>query len=392
MNTNSPCNLMRYIFILFLFMHAGFAYCQNLEENEPPLKNRFKYLEPKFHFGSFIKSNDKLSNSGLLDNGYGGVTLKLGWQPTDPEGWAARYGYPSYGVGFYSGFLSDAEVFGNPNALFGFIKFPVSKSSRRNVFSIEPSLGITYKLNPYHSQTNPVNTAIGARAAVYFNLDLGFAYKWTREMDLLYGFDFSHFSNGSIYQPNSGLNLFGLNVGLRYNYNATQRAFNKDIYSNNVLSSRFRRPVAQPARRERKKEIAIYIAGGAAQSYSMAGSDVLLGTFSGILDYEYQLTEKHAVTGGLDLFYDNRLQNRKPSDRWMTGAHLGYDYRFYRFAVKMQIGKYIGDDKGKGSFFMRPALRYNISNRFFAQVGLKTLDGGAADYIESGFGFKPFSW
>lgn len=383
---------MRYFILLFLSLCSAQAYNQNLSDSTPTVKNRFKYIEPKFHFGSFLKSNDRLSNSGLLDNGYGGVTLKLGWQPTDPEGWAARYGYPSYGVGFYSGFLSDAEVFGNPNALFGFIKFPVSKSSRRNIFSIEPSLGLTYKLNPYNSETNPVNTAIGARAAVYFNIDFGFTYKWTREMDLLYGFDFSHFSNGSTYQPNSGLNLFGLYAGIRYNYNATQARGNKNVYSDDVLPARFKRPAAQPARKERTNEIALYLAGGAAQNSAMAGTDQLLGTFTGIIDFEHQFTEKHAVTGGLDLFYDNRLQKWKTSDRWLAGAHLGYDFRFYNFDLKMQVGKYLGDDKGKGAFFMRPALRYNISKRFFAQVGLKTLDGGAADYIESGFGFKPFSW
>lgn len=43
-------------------------------------KNIFKYLEIKTHFGAFIKSEDALGNSGLLDNGCGGVTMKLGWQ------------------------------------------------------------------------------------------------------------------------------------------------------------------------------------------------------------------------------------------------------------------------------------------------------------------------
>ncbi len=383
---------MKYILTIITFLITGTSYGQNIPAPKQDGKNKFKYIEPKFHFGSFLKSEDILGNSGLLDNGYGGVTIKLGWQPTNTEGWASRYGYPSYGVGFYSGFLSDAEVFGNPNAVFGFIKFPVSNSSRRNEFSIEPSLGLTYKLNPYNSQTNPVNIAIGARAAVYFNLDFGFTYKWTREMDLLYGFDFSHFSNGSTFQPNSGLNLYGLNVGLRYNYNAAQSKNNKDLYSNDVLSARFKRPPTQPARKERGNQVVVYLAGGVAQSSAMAGTNNLLGTFTGVIDYEHQFTEKHSATGGVDFFYDSRIPDKKPSDRWMTGVHVGYDFRFYRFALKMQIGKYIGDDKGKGSFFMRPALRYDISKRIFTQVGLKTLDGGAADYIEYGIGFRPFSW
>lgn len=377
---------------IFTFLLISFTFLTFGQQKPFTKNNRFKFIEIKSHGGSFLKSEGALSESGLLDNGYGGVTVKLGWQPTDPEGWASSYGYPSYGVGYYTGFLSDAEVFGNPNALYGFIKFPISDSSRRNVFAIEPSLGLTYKLNPYDSETNPLNEAIGARMAVYFNIDFGFTYKWTREVDILYGIDFSHFSNGSTYKPNSGLNLFGLNLGIRYNYNANQSAKGEELYTDNPLPVRFRRPKRSPTKMETGQAVAIYFAGGVAQNDALIGSGNVMGTFTGLIDYEYQLNEKSVLTGGFDLFYDNRLQNREASNRWHTGVHVGYDFRFYKFATKMQIGTYLGDDKDKGAFFMRPSLRYYLSDKIFVQVGLKTLDGGAADYIEYGIGFQPFSW
>jgi len=34
----------------------------------------------------------------------------------------------------------------------------------------------------------------------------------------------------------------------------------------------------------------------------------------------------------------------------------------------------------------------NFSKFFFAQCGLKALDGGAADHIEYGIGIRPFKW
>lgn len=385
-------SIFKCVLTLTLFTYSNVSFAQYIPQKQENKENRFKYIEAKFHSGSFIKSNTKLGNSGILDNGYAGVTLKLGWQPTNEDGWASRYGYPSYGIGLYSGFLSNAEVFGNPNAIYGFIKFPLSHSSRRNVFAIEPSLGLTYNLKPYNSETNPYNDAIGARAAVYFNLDFGFTFKWTREMDILYGLDFSHFSNGSTYKPNTGLNLFGLNVGLKYNYNRNQLRNVEAFYGEDEFPARFKRPHRSPTLIDRNQSIAIYVASGAAQDDSLIGSDILLGVFTGLIDYEYQFNEKSAVTGGVDLFYDNRFQDREALDRWLTGVHVGYDFRFYRFAVKMQVGTYLGDNNGKGNFFMRPSLRYNLSKNIFAQVGLKTLAGGAADYIEYGIGFKPFSW
>lgn len=361
---------------------------QDFSKRSAASKVRFKYIEPKFHFGSFMKSDNALGESGLLDNGYGGITVKMGWQPSDTALWAARYGYPSYGVGFYSGFLSDEAVFGNPNAIFGFIKFSLSRPSRRNIFSIEPSLGLAYKFVPYNEVTNPINTAIGAHGAVYFNLDFGFTYQWTREMDVLYGVDFTHFSNGSTFQPNAGLNLYGFTVGLRYNYNKLSSRRKSDIYRGDSLPARFRRLRSKEALPLKQDSWTVYFAGGVAQNKQLAGTHILKSTLTTIVDYEHRITEKHGITGGADIFYDDRLQHKKAFSRWSSGVHVGYDFYFYRFAMKMQVGTYLTNDRGKGAFFMRPALRYHFSKRFFAQVGLKTLDGGAADYIETGIGWR----
>ncbi|MCG2430320.1 acyloxyacyl hydrolase [Aequorivita xiaoshiensis] len=392
MNRHINLNPITSVFTTLFLLFCLHSYGQGIISSKESKGDKFRYIQIKPHFGSFLKSTDVLNESGLLDNGYGGVTIKYGWQSSNNESWVSRYGYPSYGIGIYSGFLSDAEVFGNPNAIYGFIKFPFSDPSRRNIFALETSFGLTYKLKPYDSETNPVNEAIGARAAVYFNIDFGFTYKWTRELDLLYGIDFTHFSNGSTYKPNAGLNLYGINFGLRYNYNAAQSTNEENLYSNNVLPARFRRPNSSALKKIRGSAISILIAGGTAQSEALKGTETLMGVFSGIIDYEYQINEMHAVTGGFDIFYDNRLQNQTASDRWSVGVHGGYDFRFYKFAVKMQFGTYLGDNNDKGEFFMRPALRYNFSKRIFAQIGLKTLNGGAADYIEYGIGFRPFSW
>ena len=356
-------------------------------------KNKFRFIEVKSHFGAFLKTDNDLGNSGVLDNGYGGITLKLGWQPSDPNGWASRYGYPSYGIGTYVGFLSNAEIFGTPNAIYGFMNFPLSRSDKRNVFNIEPSVGVTYDLEPYDSETNPLNETIGARMAVYFNIDLGFTYKFTRELDLLYGLDFSHFSNGSTFKPNLGLNFYGINLGLRYHYNRAQLKKDNDPYTNNVLSSRFKRPLRAPRDKTRGNSISLYAAGGVGQTDANIGTSTVLGTFSGVLDYEHRFNDMHGVNGGMDFFYDNRFRDKPTiSGKTHAGIHVGYDFSFWKLDIKFQIGTYLPDDKEKGAFFMRPALRYNFSKTFFAQAGLKTLDGGAADYIEYGIGFRPFKW
>jgi hypothetical protein len=65
---------------------------------------------------------------------------------------------------------------------------------------------------------------------------------------------------------------------------------------------------------------------------------------------------------------------------------------FGRMAIRLQLGAYLGDDKGKSSTYLRPAFRYDITDWFFAQLGLKSRDTSRADWVEFGVGFRPFKW
>ena len=102
----------------------------------------------------------------------------------------------------------------------------------------------------------------------------------------------------------------------------------------------------------------------------------------------------HAITAGMDLFYDSSLQVEYPEtkDQILVGAHVGYDFMFGRMAVRLQGGGYLTDDKGKSSTYLRTAFRYDITEWLYAQIGLKTRDVSRADWAEFGIGFRPFKW
>ena len=83
---------------------------------------------------------------------------------------------------------------------------------------------------------------------------------------LLYGIDFTHFSNGRITTPNYGFNMYGLNIGLRYHYNADQKFVDKDLYSDQLLQARFNRPKKEKNIRLHESSIEVYLAGGSVQN------------------------------------------------------------------------------------------------------------------------------
>lgn len=360
-------------------------------------EGRFRTLQVSGHTGAHLYGGDGLDESQL--SGYGALEFRFAWQNSNTEGWASQYGYPAYGIGVYAGFVGDPQIFGNPNAIFGFINFPLSKPWRRNVFAIEPALGLTYNLEPFDSEINPSNDAIGSRTTVYFNLNFGFTYKWTKELDLVYGIDFTHFSNGRTNTPNWGLNMLGPHFGIRYHYNADEKKYGKDPDAPRKLQARFKRPERKlNTKVEDPNSINFYFAFGTVQNYPLNEGDPFdenqYGTFSAVLDYQHKFNNMHGISIGLDYFNDGSLVQRFPDDKSknsMMGIHGGYDFMFHKFTVNGHAGTYLTGDRGKDPYFFRVALRYDIFKWSYAQLGLKT-DGFSADWIEFGIGFRPFKW
>jgi hypothetical protein len=382
----------QYLYLYFLLVVLTFSLEAQVNDN-----GRFRTIQLSGHSGAHLYGGEGLDEETLA--GYGAFEVRYAWQNSNTESWASQYGYPSYGIGFYSGFIGDPQIFGNPNALFGFINFPISKPFRRNAFNIEPALGLTYNLEPFNSETNPTNDAIGSRVTVYFNLNFGWTFKWTKEMDIVYGIDFTHFSNGRSNTPNWGLNMFGLNLGLRYHYNADEHKMNSDIYETRQLPARFKRPERKlNTKVEDNQSVNVYLAGGTVQTYpeneDQSFNEERYYTFSAVIDYQHKFNNMHSVSAGLDYFYDGSLEARFPNDNSqysLVGIHGGYDFMFYKFTFAGHLGTYLTDNRGKDPYFTRVALRYDLFDWSYAQVGLKT-DGFAADWIEFGIGFRPFRW
>lgn len=348
----------------------------------------FKFFEIKGHSGSHIYTGDKLKEA--LENGYGAAEVRYGWQSNNPSGWQSIFGYPAYGFGWYSGFIGNPDLLGTPGALYGFISFPLSKLHRHQLV-LEPAFGLSYDLKPYDQEINVTNDAIGSRFNVYFNLNLGANYRLNREMDLIYGFDITHFSNGRMFKPNAGLNMVGLNLGFRYHFNRQQNKIDNSEFPQQILNVR---PQPAPNRRAEpinKSGISIYGASGWVQNDEDSGTNKQFGTATVMVEYQYILNEKSGFAFGLDGFYDASLITYFPNENHLfMGVHGGYDLMFWKLALRLQGGTYL-HEKGreyKGNYFFRPALKYQFMNRLFAQVGLKTQAGFKADWIEFGLGFR----
>lgn len=399
---SSVCKALVVLFFIAALPANLVAQKKELTKHETTKKKEsyghFKYLEVIGHTGSHFYSGQTLDDA--LKNGYGSAEIRLGWKSGDPEHWSNKYyNSMSYGVGFYTGYIGDPDVLGNPNALYGFVDLPIGKqgTGKRTTWSFNPAFGLTYNLKAYNPSENPTNDAIGASFAVYIALAGKGHTVVTRELDISYGIDFTHFSNGRSFMPNYGLNMVGLNFGMRYHFNSDQRKLSKDPYTEQVLPARYKRVRSIKVPKESSNKINILTSIGTVQNGFEENQNGgypsnRYFTFSGYVEYVHNFDMMHGIAAGIDLFYDESLVISHPDNRYLLGYHIGYDYTFWRITVKTQLGGYIGDDKGKNSIWARPGVQYKINNWLSAHVALKTRRGFAADWAEFGVVFHPFKW
>ena len=356
-----------------------------------PNLGRQKYMEVRFHSGSHLYTGEALSE--FLQHGYTGVEVRAAWQSTGAEDWQRAFNYPNYGVGFYTGNIGDATILGNPSGLYGFFNAPFLRRKRHHL-EAGLALGFTYDLNLYDSLKNPYNDAISSKVSVYFNLAVNGVYRINELFDLTYGVDLTHFSNGRTHTPNLGLNMYGLNVGLRYHYNPIRRIVQKQIEPG--FEPR-RRPVFDRSplpRVHHYHQFTLYGAFGVVQHPGRPRISAYYGTASAVLDYNYRYSHLGSFAAGLDGFYDGSLgqlytkyNTVRATDKMQAGVHFGHHLHIQRLELVTQIGAYIlRRDTEKGDMYMRVGIRYNFGTRAFAQIGLKTLKGATADWIEWGGG------
>jgi hypothetical protein len=194
---------MRYFFYLFLLVFTASFGQEKRETNA---------VDVTYFTGNILPHTDDLSH--LITGHPQGVMVNFLRQTHGDKEWQKVYGFPDYGAYFLYQDYGNA-ILGEVYAVGAHYNFYSWK--RRLVFKI--SQGIAFANNPHDKETNSKNNAFGS--AIIANTNFAFTYKKENVVDKV-GFQagilFTHFSNGRIKAPNSGINSYGINVGLNYNF------------------------------------------------------------------------------------------------------------------------------------------------------------------------------
>ncbi len=343
-----------------------------------PQKKFGKYLDARYEVGAMLGNDSEFSDQVVNSSFYMGVDFRLGFRLTDPDNvYSNVYRRPYYGVGFYSSTFHNAEI-GEPNALYFFLTMPLKfEGAKKFSFSYSGAYGISYNFNAYDSITNYMNVFVGSNKNIYVHLEFEGNYKFNERWAVNGAIGFKHFSNGSLKQPNYGLNLIPLTLGVRY------KLTDEKIY-------KFKKDV--PDYIKHNLWNIAFIVGS--KNYEVGGANFLKSTLS--INYLRQTNYKYRMGLGVDIFYaaDSELRNDSDASEFsksVSYAVVGsWEWALTKnLYVPVGLGFYLHrnyENDEKTFYYERVGMRYRFAKHYFAGLTIKA-HGGAADIFEWTVGY-----
>lgn len=357
----------------------------------------YNVVDFKYHQGRFMKNSESLDD--IMDNPYSAIDARIGFQSNGKKQMMDQlYGFPVYGFGFYKAFFDGGEL-GSPNAFYMFMRAPIL-SGKRLTWNWELAAGLSYGFTPYNPETNPDQQVIGSEQNVYFNAATGLSYEISDRFDVSLDLDMSHMSNGSTRTPNLGINLLGLAIGARYNFNPVK---NYTISADGEYLPANRPELIKKSIPKflRHSEIILFgsIGGKTTTTQPYDGPTYFVSSVS--VDYAWCYHHVGKLGIGFDGFYESALRDypekiEDPSfaDLSYAGFHIAHYLKIYRLTLVTQLGFNLSEHVShKGNTYIQVGGSFDVTDRFFVRAALKTRNGAVADFIEWGGGYRiPFAY
>lgn len=308
-----------------------------------------------------------------LEHFAGPVSLfnaKIGLKTLGQKEWQRVYNYPEIGLGLSHNYLTSKSL-GNPTAIYSFMNLPLLPSTKFKI-NLGINLGFAWGINPY-SEQNQENIAIGSKCSAYASLNINASFRINENFAFLLSSGGYHYSNGNTNKPNKGLNMLGVEAGIRYSLPKSVTEINTEPIT----------PI------EKNSSVMIFGAWGtkkeATHSPRYSAGSLSAG-------YYKTLSHKSRLSAGVDLFYDEGTlfytqKENKLKNELASGIFGGHELTFSKLSIVTQVGVYIKNPDARDPFYYeRLGLRYIIANRIIPSLSLKAHKF-KVDFIECGLGF-----
>jgi Lipid A 3-O-deacylase (PagL) len=336
------------------------------------------FIDANYYYGSLLVQNKNVAQ--LNRNQPEGLILSFNIKTDGEKLWHHEYGYPDWGLSLgYQNFKSD--VLGQNISAYGHFNFYFF--SRKLQLRVAQGVGINTA--PFDLETNFKNNAYGSRVLASSYLMVNYQQKNIyKGFGLQAGLSFVHHSNGSFRAPNSGTNLFAINLGIRYDFDAKEPVYKpleeKVDFNEPIRYNIFVRGGINEGDIVGLGQHPFLVLGGFADKRISYKSTFQLGAeifFSKFLEKEL---EYRSIA-----FFDEELAD---TDYKRAAVFCGYELRISRFAVPIQLGYYFyWPSKYESPVYERIGVKYYFTESLYGTATVKA-HGANAEAIEFGVGIR----
>jgi len=367
------------------------------EEPDTLINNNNLIFSGSLQSGRVLSTNYflKLFNASNEENSeFVALSFQVLKQMTGNNLWEQKYRYPLCGVGIYVARFFNYNYLSTPVSIYGAYKAPIKRWNKLSL-NYDAGIGLAFNWESYNPTEGNYNISFGSELSSYIDAGLFLSYEISPHFDLGLGYNFSHFSNGAMKIPNSGLNILAPKISLEYRIN------------------RFEPPKTKP-------EIPTYIKNssidlsfyGGEKSVFYPESDLdTARTFDGLYYPVFginailnrQINYKSKVGIGMTLGYDGSknsiitLVNGKPNhDQSLRKENItlclltSYELVFDKLSFYAQPSLYIIKHETtykRPSFFGQIGIKYQLGENLFAGLGLHSYKFHHADFLEWTIGY-----
>lgn len=363
-------------------MLAGPAGAQKRFQHQ--LKSKNLVLEGRVYYGWTLDHHIEITP---YKRHYPAVEISLLKATYGRTRWEYMYNYPLIGISYWYSDLGRTRPLGSAHAVFPFIDFPLLRNKGFNIY-FRLGVGIGYLTRKYDRYDNFENLAIGSHLNGAVNILFEARWRLGSRLIASTGVSLMHFSNGSIKQPNYGLNMPGVNFAIAY------RLSHENKYERKKLL-----PELFPFEFDGRKflQLDLNAALGIKDLQATLGNGnqfIEAVVFGNLL---WPVSFKSRIGFGIDISYDGsdkillKLRGEEPEHRIdyiNTGITGAYELAFSKMSIMLNLGINLsGADKSDGYVYEKLALRYAIFKNLFGSLTLKAFYG-RADFLSLGVGYK----
>jgi len=363
--------LLTYLFFIFVFVSQALA--QSITNTSPiwfvkPVVNNGFILVHRSNISHLVKGNPTI------------YELNIGKSSSGNKLWQIENNLPDIGISLQCIDFKNPLQLGYALTASPYIEIPLNKTPKILRPSIRLCWGLTYITKSYDSIENKENIAIGSHFNSFVQFRCFWRFKLSNLLRIEPGITFTHASNGKAKNPNLGLNVASLNLGLNYSIQSKANQCITKIDSSTKTNS--------------KNEVIFFTAIGFNQKNIASPS---LKTFVYSFAYQRNLRNSHKYVLGIDVFYDqnylidyeNVFKNKAQGiDQLRMSIKLGYSYNVGRFSFPFELGYYFFQKTNPDELIVnRLGVRYYSKTGLIAHFGLRTHFAVAYNF-EYGLGYR----